>query len=100
MMAMPRFVPSRRRRRRGRRTGSGRRVGAPYGLAQQFLPLRARQAAAVPVGPRVLAPVVEEPDVVVLLLQRPDLPLDELVQLGQVAGEVRGDVEVHIGKLR
>ena len=49
------------------------RVGPAPGLGQQRLPLPVRQAAAVPVGPGVLAPVVEEPDVVVLALQRPDL---------------------------
>ena len=49
------------------------RVGPAPGLAQQRLPLAVRQSAAVPVGPGVLAAVVKEPDVVVLLLQRPDL---------------------------
>jgi len=54
-------------------------VRPPARLGQQFLPLPVRQAAPVPVGAGVLAPVVEEPDVVVLLLQRADLLLDEVV---------------------
>ena len=75
------------------------RVGTPLRLMQQFLPLPARQAAPVPVGPGILTPVVEETDVVILLLQRPDLGLDELVELGQVAGQVGRDVEVHVRSL-
>src|SRR5262249_39467983 len=64
-------------------------------LAQQRLPFLAGQPAAVPVRAGILAPVVEEPDVVVLALQRADLPLDELVQLAEVGGQVRRDIEVH-----
>ncbi len=40
-------------------------VGAAAGLVQQRLPLVVGQTAAFPVGARVLAPVVEEADVVV-----------------------------------
>ena len=43
----------------------------------------------------VLAAVVEEPHVVVLLLDRPHDRLDERVELGQQVGDVRRDVEVH-----
>ena len=71
-------------------------VGAAPRLARAAAPTRAfGQAAAVPVGARVLAPVVEEADVVVLLLERLDLALDELVELVEVVGQVLGDVEVH-----
>ena len=66
------------------------RVGAPARLAQQRLPLLVRQAAAVPVGAGVLAAVVEEADVVVLLLERLDLTLDELVELDEVLRQIRG----------
>ena len=57
-------------------------VGPAPGLGEQRLPLAAGQPAAIPVGPGVLPAVVEEPDVVVLLLERPDLGLDELVEFG------------------
>ena len=46
------------------------RVGPPPGLREQRLPVAAGQPAAVPVGSGVLPAVVEEPDVVVLLLER------------------------------
>ncbi len=72
-----------------------RGVGPPARLAQQRLPLRVGQAAAVPVGARILPTVIEETDVVVLLLERPNLTLDELVELIQVVGEVFGNVEIH-----
>jgi hypothetical protein len=39
--------------------------------------------------------VVEEPLVVVRGLERLDLPLDEVVELGEVVDEVLGQVEVH-----
>ena len=42
-----------------------------------------------------LAAVVEEPDVVVLLLERPDLAFDELVQSVERRLDVLRDVEVH-----
>ena len=70
-------------------------VGAPHRLGQQGLPLAAGQATAVPVGAGILAPVIEEPDVVVLLLEGAYLPLDELVQFGEVGGQIGRDLEVH-----
>ena len=63
-------------------------VGPAAGLAQQRLPLLVRQAAALPVGAGVLAAVVEEADVVVLLLERLDLALDEVVELVEVVGQI------------
>src|SRR5712691_13458224 len=77
-----------------------RSISPPHDLAQQRLPLRIGQAATLPVGTRVLAAMVEESDVVVLLLQRADLPLDELVQLAEVVGQVRRDLEVDALSLR
>src|SRR5580698_10163457 len=74
-------------------------VGASARFAQQLFPLFARQAARVPVGAGVLAPAVEETDVVVLLLQRPDLGLDEPVELVEVLLNVLGNVEIHGGSL-
>src|SRR5690242_10675733 len=70
-------------------------VGPAARLGEQFLPLPTGQAAAVPVGPGVLPAVVEEPFVVVLLLERLDLALDELVEFGQVVAQVLGEGEVH-----
>ena len=72
-------------------------VGKPAGLAEQRLPLLVGQAAALPVGAGVLPAVVEEADVVVLLLERTDLPLDEVVELVEVRGKVLGQFEVHGG---
>ena len=43
--------------------------------------------------------VVEKPDVVVLVLQWPDLALDELVEFGQVTLQVLGKSEVHVVSL-
>ena len=70
-------------------------VGAAAGLAQQGLPLVARQAAGLEVGAGVFAPVVEEADVVVLLLQRLDLGVDEPVELVEVVLDVLRNVEIH-----
>ena len=65
-------------------------VGPSTGLCQQRLPRLVRQAVPVPVRARVLTPVVEEADVVVLLLQRADLRLDEGIQLREELLEVGG----------
>jgi hypothetical protein len=70
-------------------------VSPPTHLGEQRLPVFVRQAAPVPVRPGVLTPVVEEPLVVVLGLERLDLPLDEVVQLAEVVDEVLREVEVH-----
>ena len=39
--------------------------------------------------------MVEEADIVVLALERPDLALDEGVELNQVRRDVGGNVEIH-----
>ena len=70
-------------------------VGTAPCFGEQRLPFLAGQAAAVSVGPGVLAPVIEKPDVVVLPLQRADLTLDELIDLREQAGEVLGEREIH-----
>src|SRR5262249_53984007 len=71
-------------------------VGPAAHLGQEQLPLFVRQSAAVPIGSRVLPPVVEEALVVVLGLERLDLALDEVVQLAEVVDELLGEVEVHV----
>src|SRR5581483_7280480 len=72
-----------------------RLVGAPLHLGEQLLPLVPRLAVIVPVGAGMLAAMVEEADVVVRALERPDLALDELVQLAQVGRDLSGNLEVH-----
>ena len=66
------------------------------GLGQQGLPLVPGQAAIVPVGASMLTPVVEEPVVVVLVLKRHDLRLDEPVELGEIVDEMLGQIEIHV----
>ena len=70
-------------------------VGAAAHLGQQLFPFVARLAVVVPVGAGMLAAMVEEADVVVLALERPDLALDEVVELDQVGRDVGGNVEIH-----
>jgi hypothetical protein len=70
-------------------------VGAPGHLVEQLLPLRSGCATGLEVGARPLAAVVEEPFVVVAALQRPDFPLDELVELGKALGQLGRQFEVH-----
>ena len=67
-------------------------VGTPAHLAQQRFPVLARHTPVVEVGTGPLAPVVEEADVVVLLLQRLDLGFDEGVKLGQIGNQIGGSV--------
>ena len=71
------------------------RVRAPAHLGQQLLPVLARDAAVLEVGPRVLPPMVEEPDVVVRLLQRPDLAFDERIERVERRLDLGRDLEVH-----
>ncbi len=75
-----------------------RRVGAPAHLVEQVLPLPPRDAAVVPVGAGVLATLVEV--LHVLAFQRLDLRLDERVHLGQQAGKMFGQSEIHGDLLR
>ena len=70
-------------------------VGAALHLGQKLFPFVAGLAVVVPVGPGMLAAVVEEADVVVLPLQRPDLALDEGVELDDIGRDVGGNGEIH-----
>src|SRR5882757_8965232 len=72
-----------------------RLVGATAHLGQKRLPFVARLAVIVPVGAGMLAAMVEEADVVGLALQRPDLALDEGVELPKIGRNLRGNVEIH-----
>ncbi len=70
-------------------------VGAALGFAEQFLPFGTWQALIVEIGARPFTAMVEEADIVVLLFERPDLVFDELIQHGQIIGNVLRDVEIH-----
>ena len=70
-------------------------VGAAAHLGQKRLPFMPRLAVIVPVGAGMLAAMVEEADIVVLALERPDLALDESVELNQIRRDVGGNVEIH-----
>ena len=67
---LPSWPPYFARQREAQMAGA---VGAPPHFGQQRLPFAARQAAAVEVGARPFAAVIEEALVVVLRLQRRDL---------------------------
>ena len=70
-------------------------VGELARLREQRLPILRRQAAAVPVGARVFAAMVEEADVVVGIFERLDDALDEFVEFDEVVGQVFWNVEIH-----
>ncbi len=70
-------------------------VGTALGFAQQFFPFGPRQALIFEISPGPFAPMVEEADIVVLPFERPDLVLDELVEHGQIIGDVLRDIEIH-----
>src|SRR5437588_6436656 len=70
-------------------------VRSPPHLAQQRVPLRPRHAPLLDVGAGELAPMVEEADVVVLLLEGLDLGLDEGVDPLQQLGDLGRYLEVH-----
>ena len=100
MIAMPRLVPSCPPISFGRGIAVvARRVGPASCFSEQLFPLFIGEAAAIPVGARVLATMIEETDVVVFLLERLDLAFDELVQLDEVGGEILWNLEVHGGFL-
>lgn len=73
-----------------------RRVGTPAGLAEQRLPFSVGQTATLPIGSRIFSPVVEESDVVIGLLERHDLTVDESVELCQIIDELGRQFEVHL----
>jgi hypothetical protein len=70
-------------------------VGAAAHLAQQLFPLGVGLAVILPVGARVLAAMVEETDVVVLVLERLDLLLDEGVERVELGLNVGRNGEIH-----
>ena len=70
-------------------------IGSTAHLAEQRFPLLVRPAVTLPVGAGILAPVVEEPDVVVLAFERLDLVFDELVELVEQLLDVGRNGEVH-----
>ncbi len=65
-----------------------RPVGDIFHPAQQQFPLMPRQPAIFEIGARPFAPMIEEADVVVSLLDRLDLARDEFVQLVEVGDQV------------
>src|SRR5690606_1618796 len=72
-----------------------RGVGSPEHLREQRLPFRAWGAARLAVGAGVLAPLIEEPYVVVLLFQRPALPAEEGGRFVQKGRQCGGKLEIH-----
>ena len=70
-------------------------VGAALHFADQRAPFLARAPIVLPIGARVLAPMVEE--LHVLAFKRLDLSLDEGVEFRQLVGNVLGQFEVHGG---
>ena len=71
------------------------RVGAATHLAQQLFPVLPWHATVFEIGAGVFAAMIEEADVVVLLLERFDLALDEFVELVERYLNVGGNFEVH-----
>src|SRR6516164_905646 len=63
-------------------------------LAQQRLPLLARQATVLEIRARPFAAMIEEADVVVFFLERLDLLRDEAVQFVKIGDEVSRQCEV------
>ena len=96
MIAMARLEPSLppsalgRAKRRWPALSARRRISA-----RSVLPFVPRLAVIVPVGAGMLAAMVEEADIVVLPLERPDLALDEGVELNQIRRDIGGNVEIH-----
>src|SRR5690606_29514653 len=72
-----------------------RLVGTAPHLGQQFFPLVARQTLIIPVGAGMFAPVVEEALIIVLRLKRLDFLLDEVIQHGEIVGDLLGNPEIH-----
>ena len=75
-----------------------RAVGAALHLDDQCAPFRARTSVLLPIGARVLAPMVEE--LHVLALERLDLRLDEGVEFGEFGRYFRRQFEVHAASPR
>ncbi len=82
---------------RQRKSQEARLVGPAAHLAQQLLPFLAREAAMFEIRPRPFAAVIEEAFVVVLGLERLDLPIDEIVDLDQQVFDFVRNREIHGG---
>ena len=67
-------------------------VGPALHFRDQRPPFSARAAVLIPVGPRMFAPVVEK--LHVHAFERPDLRLDERVQIGQLVRDLPGQIEI------
>ena len=72
-------------------------VGAALGSSEQLFPFVAREPAAIDIGARELAAVVEEPLVVILLLERVNFPRDEIIEDFEIFCKVIREGEVHGG---
>ena len=72
-----------------------RLIGQLARLPEKGFPFVLRQAPGFPVGALIFTAVVEVLYVVVFILQRLDLGLNEGVQLGQLSDEFGVDIKVH-----
>src|SRR4051794_23128109 len=80
---------------RNRETQMAGRIGAILGLTQQLLPLMPRQPAILKIGPRPFAAMIKKTDVVVGLLQRLDLGVDEAIELVEIGDELPRQGKIH-----
>ena len=71
-------------------------VGEVLDVAQQPLPFGSGQPAMLEIRARPFAAMIEEADVVVGLLERADLDVDEGVELPEIFGQAARKVEVHV----
>jgi hypothetical protein len=74
-----------------------RLISELLGLAQEVFPFRTGQSVIVEISASPFTPVIEEADIVVLLLQRLDLLLDEIVEHHEIIGNVLRNIEIHYG---
>ena len=72
-----------------------RLVGAAAHLGEQVLPVLARHTTIFEIRAGVFTAVVEEAHIVVLLFERLDLGVDEVIDFAEDLLDVLGDVEVH-----
>ena len=70
-------------------------VGNRACFGEQLLPFLARQTVVVPVGAGVFAAMIEEADVIVAVLDRHDLLLDELVEFIEIILKLLWNLEIH-----
>jgi hypothetical protein len=70
-------------------------VGAPAHLAEQIFPFVTGKAAAVKIGARPFATMIEKTDVIVLALERLDFFFDKSVELAEISFDVDRNCKVH-----